>query len=58
MLIGNKSDLTEQIQITESDLKRIADKYKIHYIMTSAKTGENVEEAFLYIAYKFLGSQF
>ncbi|MFX1594310.1 MAG: GTP-binding protein, partial [Promethearchaeota archaeon] len=25
ILIGNKSDLTEQIQITESDLKRIAD---------------------------------
>jgi len=58
ILIGNKSDLTEQIQITESDLKRIADKYNIHYIMTSAKTGENVEDAFLYIAYKFLESHF
>ncbi|MFX0020720.1 MAG: ADP-ribosylation factor-like protein [Candidatus Hermodarchaeota archaeon] len=56
ILIGNKSDLTEQIQITESDLKRIADKYNIHYIMTSAKTGENVEDAFLSIAYKFLES--
>ncbi|KKK56355.1 hypothetical protein LCGC14_3065350, partial [marine sediment metagenome] len=34
--------------------KEIAEKNNFHYILTSAKTGENVDEAFRYIAYKFL----
>ncbi|MFW9902118.1 MAG: ADP-ribosylation factor-like protein [Candidatus Thorarchaeota archaeon] len=56
VLIGNKSDLVDDLVITELDIKNVADKYKFHYIITSALTGENVNDAFLYVAYKFLES--
>ena len=56
ILVGNKSDLLDQIVITEQDIKQVADKYNFHYILSSAKTGENVNEAFTYIAYDFLKS--
>jgi len=56
ILVGNKSDLAENIVISEEEIKEIADKNDFHYILTSAKTGENVQDAFLYIAYKFLES--
>jgi small GTP-binding protein len=56
VLVGNKSDLAEQIVVTEEDIKNVAGKYNFHYILSSAKTGENVNEAFTYIAYNFLNS--
>jgi len=56
ILVGNKSDLIDNIGISEDEIKDIADKKSFHYILTSAKTGENVHDAFLYIAYKFLES--
>jgi small GTP-binding protein len=52
VIVGNKSDLSDVV--SENDIKEIADKYGFHYILTSAKTGENVNDAFIYIAYKFL----
>jgi len=54
ILIGNKSDLVDDIVISEDQIKEIAEKKGFNYILTSAKTGENVLESFLYIAYKFL----
>ncbi|MHA1149326.1 MAG: GTP-binding protein [Promethearchaeota archaeon] len=54
VIVGNKSDLEEQITIREEDIKTLADEYGFHYILTSCKTGENVDDAFLYIAYRFL----
>jgi len=56
ILIGNKSDLVDDLVISELDIKKVADKYNFHYIITSALTGENVNEAFLYVAYKFVES--
>ncbi len=56
VLIGNKSDLTEEIVISEEDIKEVADRHGFNYILTSAKTGENVSDSFLFIAYKFLES--
>ncbi|MFX0036237.1 MAG: ADP-ribosylation factor-like protein [Candidatus Hermodarchaeota archaeon] len=56
VLIGNKSDLVDDLVISELDIKKIADKNNFHYIITSALTGENVNEAFLYVSYKFLES--
>jgi small GTP-binding protein len=54
VIVGNKSDLHEEISISEDEIKVVAKKYGFHYILTSAKTGENVNEAFLYIAYRFI----
>jgi len=56
ILIGNKSDLKEELVVSETDVKEMASKYDMHYIITSAKTGENVKEAFHYLAYRFLES--
>ncbi len=52
VIVGNKSDLVDEIVITEEQIKEVANKYDFHYILTSAKTGENVNDAFLYIAYR------
>ncbi len=58
ILVGNKSDLLDKILVSEEDIRDIANKLRFNYIITSAKTGESVNETFLYIAYKFLASLF
>jgi small GTP-binding protein len=54
VIVGNKSDLQEEIVISEEEIKVVAKQLGFHYILTSARTGENVNEAFLYIAYRFI----
>jgi len=46
VLIGNKKDLNSERQVSEDEGKNLADKFKIPFIETSAKTNENVAEAF------------
>jgi small GTP-binding protein len=54
VIVGNKSDLKEELVISEEEIKILAKELGFHYILTSCKTGENVNEAFLYIAYRFI----
>jgi len=54
VIVGNKSDLQEEVVISEEEIKIVAKQLGFHYILTSALTGENVNEAFLYIAYRFI----
>ena len=54
VIVGNKSDLQEELVITEEEIKIVAKELGFHYILTSALSGENVNEAFLYIAYRFI----
>ncbi|TFG07641.1 MAG: GTP-binding protein [Promethearchaeota archaeon] len=54
VIVGNKSDLVDNIVVSEEVIKEKANRHGFHYILTSAKTGENVHDAFLYIAYRFL----
>jgi small GTP-binding protein len=47
LLVGNKIDkLNERVVITEEGTA-LADKFGVPFIETSAKTGENIEDAFL-----------
>ncbi|MGQ9582324.1 MAG: Rab family GTPase [Thermoplasmatota archaeon] len=46
VLLGNKSDLRDQVKITDGDMSAAAGKMSAAHFWTSAKTGENVEEAF------------
>ena len=46
IVVGNKCDLTDQFQVLEEDLKAFAAKYNAPYFRCSARTGENVEDAF------------
>ena len=47
LFLANKSDLKDQAQFGEDELKAVAEKFNAGYLLTSAKTGLNVEEAFL-----------
>ena len=46
ILIGNKSDLEEQREVTYEEGKELADQNGIYFYETSAKNGQNVEEVF------------
>ncbi len=46
IFVGNKADLVDQRQVTNDDLQALADKYGTSYFLSSAKTGENVENMF------------
>jgi len=57
ILIGNKSDLTDQRTVTQERGKKIAQKIKAsHFIETSAKLGENIEEAFILLVNQILNN--
>ena len=45
VLVANKCDLGQH-DISQDEIKELAGRHKIPYIITSAKTGEHVEEAF------------
>ena len=46
ILIGNKSDLEDQREVTYDEGKELADQNGIYFYETSAKNGKNVEEVF------------
>ena len=46
IILGNKKDLDSERVVSYDDLKKIASKFKIPYMETSAKTGENIKEAY------------
>lgn len=54
ILVGNKSDLIDDIVISEEEIRTVAKEFGFHYILTSAKTGVGVNDAFLYVAYRVI----
>ena len=48
--LANKADLKDQADVTEADVRRAAESHRAPYLYTSAKTGQNVEEAFAKLA--------
>ena len=57
ILIGNKSDLKDQRVIPSERGNELASKIKAsHFIETSAKLGENIEEAFSLLVHEILSN--
>jgi len=51
MIIANKKDLVEERQVSEEDIKELLEELEgIEIMEVSAKTGENINEAFMKIA--------
>ena len=54
LLIGNKTDLSDAIKVQEREGIKLAKRFNMDFIPTSAKTGTNVETAFMEIIKKIL----
>ena len=52
IFLGNKADLAEGTQITEVDLSHFATAHNGPFFFTSARTGQNVAEAFQELAHQ------
>ncbi|KAJ3435438.1 rab2a member ras oncogene family [Anaeramoeba flamelloides] len=50
ILVGNKTDLQGQRAVSTEEGKKFAEEHKINFIETSAKTANNIDEAFLEIS--------
>ena len=50
VLVGNKCDLSNIRQVSKQQGQQLAREYDIPFIETSARTGENVQEAFILLA--------
>jgi GTPase SAR1 family protein len=47
MLIGNKCDLESSRQVSREEAEAFAKEHNLSFLETSAKSAENVEDAFL-----------
>ncbi len=53
-ILANKVDLVDDTELAEDDIKEFSDRIDSTYVMTSAKTGENVEDSFDIVARKII----
>jgi small GTP-binding protein len=54
LVLFNKNDLTEEISISEDEIRQVTSQYAWEHLRTSAKTGEMVEKAFERLTEKML----
>jgi len=56
LLVGNKSDLVQQRVVTEVEGRNFAKDHGLPFLETSAKSGVNVDQAFMKMASQILGT--
>lgn len=56
LIVGNKMDLKDSMEVTLAELRSFADGMGSIAMLTSAKTGENVERAFVALIEKILAT--
>lgn len=56
VFIANKNDLSEEFEFGKTELDDVASDYESPFFITSAKTGENVEEAFKILGEKIISN--
>ncbi|MBD3256148.1 MAG: GTP-binding protein [Candidatus Lokiarchaeota archaeon] len=56
ILVGNKSDLMEDIVVSEEEIKEEANRLNVDYLLTSAKTGDNISELFFNLTHQYFES--
>ena len=56
IVAGNKIDLVEERKAAQAGLEQLAGRYAMPHFLTSAKTGERVEEAFLKLGKAGIGA--
>jgi len=57
VFLGNKADLEEQAVIGQTQLQYMASRYGASWHLTSAKTGQNVEESFTELARRMVAGK-
>ena len=57
-VVGNKSDCYEEEQVKEEEAKEFAEKIEAIFMLTSAKTGSNINFLFEKLLRQFLGPAF
>ncbi len=57
IIVGNKSDLSDEIEIIEKEIELLSNFNNSPYFITSAKSGSNVEQAFNKIGQLMLQKQ-
>lgn len=55
MLLGNKCDINGQRNVSTEEAKSFAEQHTIRFLETSAKSGYNVEQAFMQLAFDIKG---
>jgi len=50
IIVGHKTDLDSEREVSFREGKQLANSYDVHFLETSAKTGQNVEETFTVVA--------
>jgi len=55
LLVGNKSDLIDQRQVTLEDINALLRDFNLYYVETSAKSGEGVDDCFNILVSLILG---
>ena len=57
-MVGSKSDCYENEEVSEDEARKYAEEINAIFMLTSAKTGNNIDNLFDALVRKYLGPEF